>query len=128
LAALVEHLMSRDYSPHAIGRIFDYVACNGTLEGSLVEPDDMAEAEACFVDALPPLDYASPCLGSDDDLDGLDIPPISGGSPEPFEPDASDLPDYAAWSEQLDRLRDLEEQRQWYRRNRIEGFNRDRCD
>src|SRR5262249_12797393 len=79
LAALVEFLMDGDYSSHAIGRICDFVACNGTLEGSLVDPEDMAEAEAIFVDALPPLDFDSPAWGSaEEDLDGLDLPPVCG--------------------------------------------------
>src|SRR5262249_46021853 len=52
-------LCDRSYSSHAIGRIFDFVACNGTLEGSMVEDDDMADAEAVFVDNLPPVAWDS---------------------------------------------------------------------
>jgi hypothetical protein len=132
LAALVEFLMERDYSSHAIGRIFDFAACNGTLEGSLIEPDDMADAEAAFVDNLPALDYHNPAWGSDEDLEDLDVPPISdgpdapdadprirfpgiaslaermapppiaGGSPEPYVPTEADWEDYRRWSEAMD--------------------------
>jgi hypothetical protein len=103
LAALVEHLMMRDYSSHAISRIFDFVACNGTLEGSLVEPDDMSDAESAFVDALPAVPFDSPCWGSDDDLDGLDVPPVSGGAPEPYQPTPQDWAEYRAHFDRVDR-------------------------
>jgi hypothetical protein len=101
LAALVEFLMGRDYTSHAIGRIFDFVACNGTLEGSLIEAEDMADAEAVFVDAMPPIDFDNPVWGSDDDLDDLDIPPISGGAPE-HEYTDQDHADHMAWLDGLD--------------------------
>jgi hypothetical protein len=58
LAALVAWLLEQRYSSHAIGRIESFVAVHGTLAGSMIEPEDEAEAEAVFVDALPavPLD------------------------------------------------------------------------
>jgi hypothetical protein len=190
LAALVEHLMMRDYSSHAIGRIFDFVACNGTLEGSLVEDDDMAAAEAIFVDELPKLTYENSfwgwpidpiaaslsvldadddewiCLEDDEDElariaheapDGPDvarkmqakgvrpvsgdspdwgapdgpygqyIPPITGGAPA-YEPTPADLAEYAAWSEHLERLRDIQEQRRWWAANPLTRFNAERTD
>src|SRR5262249_35985273 len=85
LAALVDFLMGRDYTSHAIGRIFDFAACNGTLEGSIIELEDMADAEAAFVDALPSIGFDSPAWGSVEDLDDLDIPPLSGGAPDESE-------------------------------------------
>jgi hypothetical protein len=145
LAALVEHLMMRDYSSHAIGRIFDHVACNGCLEGSLVEPDDMADAEACFVDALRPVDYSSPAWGEPDEAtlisheapDGASVVrrmqakgvlPVSGGAPEPYQPTPEDLADLADWLERLDRERDIAEQREFWRRHSIAAFNAERTD
>jgi hypothetical protein len=109
LAALVDFLMGRDCSSYAIGRIFDFVACNGTLEGSLVEQEDMADAEQVFVDALPAVDVKSPAWGSDDDLEDLDIRPIGGsGAPEddsePFTPTAEDWADYRAHFDRLEPL------------------------
>jgi hypothetical protein len=54
LAALVAFLMDRRYDCSPVRwTIYDHVAVNDTLEGSLIEPEDMAEAEAVFVDALP---------------------------------------------------------------------------
>jgi hypothetical protein len=35
------------------------------------------------------------------------LPPIRGGSPEPFEPSAADWDDYARWSEWQDRLENV---------------------
>jgi hypothetical protein len=160
LAALVEHLMMRDYSSHAIGRIFDFVACNGTLEGSLVEDDDMAAAEACFVDALRPVPYDSAAWGDDgeDDptgefptaellealgheeatcisheagdgaviarkmIDAGTLPPIAGGAPT-YEPDDLDWREYSAWSRHLEELRDIEREREFYRRHPLSEFN-----
>lgn len=101
LAALVELLMDRDYSSHAIGRIFDFVACNGTLEGSLIEEEDMADAEAAFVDALPEIAFDSPAWGE------AELMPITGGAPEPeeppFEPTGEDWADYRAFAEEIER-------------------------
>jgi hypothetical protein len=104
LAALVELLMDRNYNSHAIGRIFDFVACNGTLEGSLVEEEDMAAAESAFVAALPEVPYGSSAWGSvdepaaepgqeadpdsDDDLVGLPEPPL--GPPDEWSADGQD--------------------------------------
>jgi hypothetical protein len=90
LAALVELLMGRNYSSHAIGRIFDFVACNGTLEGSLVEEEDMADAEAAFVDALPAIPYDNEVWGEDpedhpDDADRT-TKPVDDEGPFPIEP------------------------------------------
>src|SRR3954465_5441023 len=65
LAALVEVLMNRHYSGHAIGRIFDHVAVHGTVAGSIIEPEDEQEAETAFVDALPALGFDSPAWDRD---------------------------------------------------------------
>jgi hypothetical protein len=115
LAALVAFLMERDYSSHSIGRIFDFVACNGTLEGSLVELEDMAETERTFVDALPAIDFDNPCWGGPDseDIDDVDailsLPAIAGGAPEDlepaFDPSQSDWEDYSQWAADLDARR-----------------------
>jgi hypothetical protein len=158
LAALVEHLMGKDYSSHAIARIFDHVATSGTLEGSLVEAEDMAEAEATFVDNLPELPADSECwdrdtsliidldllrrnehpfpipaVGDDDRdfdaamaaLEDLNVPPVCGGGPEPTE---ADLQDYGRWSEDIERRRNADEVRAWYRRHPIAEFNAIRDD
>jgi hypothetical protein len=74
--------MRRDYTSHAIGGIFYHVACNGTLEGSLVEHEDMADAEAVFVDNVPALGFDSPAWRSGVDLEVLDDPPVRGGAPD----------------------------------------------
>jgi hypothetical protein len=92
LAALVGLLRERSYSSHAIGRIFDSVAASGTLEGSLVEPDDMADAEAAFVDNLPEIPFDSPVWGDE-------MPPISGGSPGHLD---GDRRDFEEWLSQVD--------------------------
>jgi hypothetical protein len=129
LAALVEHLMDRSYSSHAIGRIFDHVARNGTLEGSLVEPDDMSDAERVFVDSLPALDFDNSCWGEHDDL----LPRVSGAAPEyeeyeEYQPTPEDIAELHAWSEHLERLRDIEEQRTWWAANPLHRFNDERTD
>lgn len=56
------------------------------------------------------------------------MPPVSGGSPEgdeAFAPSPEDWAEYRRWSEDLDRRREMAE---WYRRNPLEGLNRDRLD
>jgi hypothetical protein len=50
------------------------------------------------------------------------LPRLSGGSPD-YEPTPEDLQDLAAWSEALDRERDIEDARDWYRRNPLSQFN-----
>ena len=42
-----------------------------------------------------------------------------------YEPTAEDLAYYGAWSEALQRRRDIEDQRAWYAANSLETFNRD---
>jgi hypothetical protein len=42
-----------------------------------------------------------------------------------FEPDETDLADYARWSEDLDRRREMAG---WYARNPLRAFNADRLD
>jgi hypothetical protein len=135
LAALVELLMARNYSSRAIGNVFDFVACNGTLEGSLVALEDMADAEAVFVDALPEIPFDVECWGSTEDLDDLDVPPIAGGSPEADPgPTEADRRDFEAWLSQVDAdyppdaQVEAEVMRAWYRRNPIGDLNADRAD
>ena len=58
LAALVEFLVARNYSAHAVGRIFDHVATTGTVAGAEpLDAEDEAGAEAAFVDALPAISF-----------------------------------------------------------------------
>ena len=42
-----------------------------------------------------------------------------------YEPMAEDLAYYGAWSEALQRQRDIEDQRAWFAANSLETFNRD---
>jgi hypothetical protein len=51
------------------------------------------------------------------------LPPLSGGSPEPYIPSKEDLQDLADWLEQLDRERDIAEMRRWYARHDLSEFN-----
>ena len=60
--------MGRDYTSHAIGRIFHHIACSGTLGGSVVEQEDIADAVAVFVDNLSALGFDSPAWRSDEAL------------------------------------------------------------
>src|SRR6516165_8669136 len=76
-------LEDNHYSAHARERILAHAAAEGTPTGCrYLEREDEAGAEAVFVDALPPLEYSNPAWGSLEDLDGLDVPPVSGGAPE----------------------------------------------
>jgi hypothetical protein len=151
LAALVEFLMGRNYSGHMVGRIFDFAAVHGTLEGSMIEPEDMEAAESTFVDNLPEIPFDNPAWGEPDRadtgeyptaaapiaaeapdsrdvalklMDAKSLPPLSGGSPE-FTPSAEDLADYAAWSAELDARRDAED---FYRRHPLDEFDAIRTD
>ncbi len=61
LAALIEFLMDRGYDCSPVRwAIYEHAATRGTLEGSPIDPEDMAAAEACFVDALEPVPSDSP--------------------------------------------------------------------
>jgi hypothetical protein len=68
LAALVEFLMRHDYITLDRWRIYDHVAVHGTLEGSAIEPSDMAQAEAVFVHALPAVEPDSEAWDRDTSL------------------------------------------------------------
>lgn len=87
------------------------------------EPDDdtgewPVPAEADAPDASPHARF--PGIASL--AERMALPPLSGGSPEPT---AEDLSDYGAWSEDLDRRREM---LSWYERNPIEAFNAVRPD
>lgn len=122
LDALVVWLLERDYCSVIRWGIIDHVATRGTLEGSGVDPEDMAEAEAVFVDALPALDPASdawdredffldcamlaagshpwpiPVVGDDDRTippDAVVVPPEL--EPDDFEPTEADWEELRRW-------------------------------
>jgi hypothetical protein len=91
-------LIDRSYSQLARESICRHVAREGTLEGAeFLAADDMAEAEAVFVDALEPVPFDDPAWGEGLDERGpadwpatlaeAGIAPIAGGSPEPSEAD-----------------------------------------
>jgi hypothetical protein len=111
------------YSQFAREAVVIHAAEHGTPSGcEHLEAEDEHDAEMAFVEALPAVPYSSPEWGSDDDLDGLDIPPVCGGSEEaePYEPTAEDLADLAAWSEDLERRRAMVE---FYGRHPLAEFN-----
>jgi hypothetical protein len=91
LAALVEWLMDSDFNAHAIGRIFDYVAVQGTPTGCPELPaEDEAPATAVFCDGLDAVPYSSDAWTHDDVF--LDAQMLADGThpgPLPMEPPAS---------------------------------------
>jgi hypothetical protein len=89
LDALVCWLLENHYSEHAIGRIRRHVAVNGTLAGSIVEPEDEPGAEEAFVDALPPVDLASECWGREDVIFDVEML-LAGSHPWPFPAEGDD--------------------------------------
>jgi hypothetical protein len=95
LDALVVFLMERDYSSIIRWAIYDHVAIHGTLAGSLIDPEDEADAEAVFVDNLPELDITSEAWDRDTAIT-LDIELLQAGRhPYPIgDPDdGPDAPD-----------------------------------
>jgi hypothetical protein len=48
--------------------------------------------------------------------------------PEPYQPTAADLQDFADWSERVRQEQDLAEQREFWRRNPLSRFNEERGD
>lgn len=84
LDALDWWLADNHYSQHARERIVAYAAAEGTPTGSpYLEAEDEAEASEAFVGALPAVPFDSAEWGPDEDLDGLDLPPMCGGGPDP---------------------------------------------
>jgi hypothetical protein len=91
----------------------------------MVDPEDMAAAEAAFVDALGPVAYDSEAWGDESvwlDMELLaerqGLAPIAGGAPDgPYEPSEADWASYCEWSRELDasgdfpKLKDLEDRR-----------------
>jgi hypothetical protein len=60
LSAVVEVLMHRRYSSHAIGRVYDYMAVHGTAAGApMLDPEDEEAVECAFVNHLPEVDPSS---------------------------------------------------------------------
>ena len=92
LAALVAFLMERDYTSHAIGKVFDHAAVNGTPTGSpYLDAEDEAGAEAAFVDALEPVPFDSPAW--DGEVMCLDAGMLAEGNhpwPIPTRPEDDD--------------------------------------
>jgi hypothetical protein len=70
LAAMTDVLIDRIYSGESITRILAHAEAEGTLAGcNWLMPEDEAEAEAAFVDALPAIDYDSPSWGAEIDYE-----------------------------------------------------------
>jgi hypothetical protein len=86
LAALVEWLRDSEYSAHTTGRIFDYVAVNGTPTGCPeLEPTDEAAATAVFCDGLDAVPYSSEAWSDPGvylDVDSI----LEAANPLPTEP------------------------------------------
>lgn len=62
---LAAMLLDRGYPLRARGKILDYVAREGTLEGcGLLHPQHAASAEAAFVDAMTEVPASDPLWGS----------------------------------------------------------------
>jgi hypothetical protein len=99
LAALVEFLMERGYDNSVIRwSIYDHVAIHGTLAGSLIEPEDEADAEAVFVAALPEVPFDSEAWDHDEVF--LDVAMLIEQThpfPLPDEPDAPDASPFLAF-------------------------------
>jgi hypothetical protein len=95
LSALATWLMESSYTAHAVGRIFDFTAAEGTPTGCPeLAPEDEAAATAVFCDALDAVPYNSPAW--DDESVILDTRMMASGT-HPFpcgpEPDGPDAPD-----------------------------------
>lgn len=74
------------------------------------DPDERAALERAAIEAECDRRDAVDPPAADDRFGWLtfvvgDLPPISGGAPEPFEPSPADWEDYARWSEDLDSRR-----------------------
>lgn len=100
LAALVEWLIEGSYSAHAIGRIFDYTAVEGTPTGCPeLAPEDEYGASSVFCDGLDLVPYSADAWHFDDVF--LDARMLAEGThPFPFqlcppdlEPEDFDGPD-----------------------------------
>jgi hypothetical protein len=94
LAALVEWLMESSYSAHAIGRIFDWTATQGTPTGCPeLATEDEYGASSVFCDALDLVPYSSDAW-SDESIP-LDVELLAMGvHPVPFQaipPELEDL-------------------------------------
>jgi hypothetical protein len=110
IAALQEWLWDNRYSQHAVETIAAHVAAEGTPTGCPeLDPEDEATATEVFAGALPAVPSVS-WQWDYGDRSGhwTDSAPVAAGSgegpgcePEPFEPSADDLADYAAWSAAL---------------------------
>jgi hypothetical protein len=100
LAALVEWLTEGDYTAHAIGRILDHTAVEGTPTGApCLDPADEYGASSVFCDALDLVPYSADAWSFDDVY--LDARMLADGvHPFPFgpEPDSADAPDAPRWS------------------------------
>jgi hypothetical protein len=54
-------LVEKDYHQHAREQVVRHVAATGTLDAAeYLDPEDRAEAEQVFVDALEPVPFTSP--------------------------------------------------------------------
>jgi len=118
LDALSWWLEENHYSQHAREAVLAHTAAEGTPTGcAYLEAEDEGPATEAFVGVLPAVPYDSAEWGDDgpDDSDRsvpadavlvppelLELAPICGGGPKPFEPSDEDLTDYAAWSAELD--------------------------
>jgi hypothetical protein len=102
-AALSDWLIDRHYSCHARWAISEHIEIHGTLEGSMVEPDDMAEATEVYISALPPIDYDNPCWDKEDFY--LDCEMLEAGThPWPFVHEDDDRREFPDFDDAMDAL------------------------
>lgn len=126
---LVNWLQSRGYSWCDRRAIQGHVQIWQTLEGAYgLRPADVADAYAVLEADQPEVAWGDPAWGSSDDLDGLDLPPISGGSPEYTDQDHAD---HVSWLQELDGSYPAdqgEDSRRWYATHPLAEFNALRTD
>jgi hypothetical protein len=122
------------FSPYAMQRVLGHVREHGTLADSpcilcACELDDVTESWVASFDEVP---YDDPEWGADDEAwitsdavpvvatDELDtaeyptmpaLPPIAGGSPEPYQPSEADLAEFRAWCDWVDQVDALNAER-----------------
>lgn len=109
IGALITFLLERDYTTSARWSIADFAAVNGTLAGSLIEPEDEAAAEELFVDAMPAVPENSDAWDRDESVyldaemlaDGVHPLPFGEGPDAPDADPAIAFPGIAPLSERM---------------------------
>jgi hypothetical protein len=118
LGALGEWLLDNHYSQHAAEAIVGHTAAEGTPTGSpYLDREDEPTASEVFVEAMEAVPFDDPAWGDPGPGDSdrsvpagaaivptelLDLAPICGGGPEPFEPSEGDWEDYRRWAAEVE--------------------------